>query len=40
MLKDYPSPEPSIYAVYAARRHLLPKVRVLVDFLTERFVGD
>ena len=29
--------ESSIYAVYPASRNLLPKVRVFVDFLAERF---
>lgn len=35
MLEDY-----GIYAVYAHRRHLLPKVRAFIDYLIERFGPD
>lgn len=38
VLNDYVClPELSIYAVYPERRHLSPKVRAFVDFLSERF---
>lgn len=38
VLDDYAFlPELSIYAVYPERRHLSPKVRAFVDFLSERF---
>ena len=36
-LEDYPGPDLSINAVYETRRHLLPKVRSFLNFLTERF---
>jgi DNA-binding transcriptional LysR family regulator len=36
---DYRCPELGIYAVYGSRRHLTPKVRLLIDFLAERFAG-
>jgi len=29
-----------VYAVYASRRHMLPALRALLDFLVERFAGD
>jgi DNA-binding transcriptional LysR family regulator len=35
VLPDYRSIELGVYAVYASRRHLTPKVRVLIDFLVE-----
>ena len=37
VLEDYPGPDLSINAVYETRRHLLPKVRSFLNFLTERF---
>lgn len=37
VLPEYRSIEMGIYAVYPSRRHLLPKVRVLIDFLVEAF---
>jgi DNA-binding transcriptional LysR family regulator len=37
VLSEYESPPLSIYAVFASRRNLLPKVRVFVDFLAEYF---
>lgn len=37
VLPEYRSIELGIYAVYPSRRHLLPKVRVLIDFLVEAF---
>lgn len=36
VLRDYESPPLGIYAVFAARQHLPPKVRAWVDFLAER----
>lgn len=29
-----------VHAVYASRRHMLPALRALLDFLVERFAGD
>lgn len=37
LMPEYRSIELGIYAVYPTRKHLPPKVRVLVDFLTENF---
>ncbi|GAB3759775.1 LysR family transcriptional regulator [Ramlibacter monticola] len=37
VLPPYRSRELGIYAVYASRKHLTPKVRVLIDFLLEAF---
>jgi len=37
VLEDFPGPDLSINAVYETRRHLLPKVRSFLNFLTERF---
>lgn len=37
ILPEYRSLDLGIYAVYASRRHVLPKVRVLIDFLVEAF---
>ena len=37
VLPDYHSPELSIYVLYSVNRHLSTKVRLLVDFLQERF---
>ena len=36
-LRGYGTGELSINVVYASKRHLLPKARVFVDFLAERF---
>ncbi|MEX0707293.1 MAG: LysR family transcriptional regulator [Woeseia sp.] len=36
LLKDYETLEVSIYLVYPDRRHLSPKVRAFVDFMSER----
>jgi len=36
-LADYPGPELAINAVYETRRHLMPKLRVFLEFLRERF---
>jgi len=37
LLPAYRSIELGVYAVYASRRHLTPKVRMLIDFLVEAF---
>ena len=37
VLPQYRSIELGVYAVYASRRHVAPKVRVLIDFLVEAF---
>lgn len=37
VLPDYRAARLGIYAVYPSRRHLPPKVRVLIDFLVEAF---
>jgi DNA-binding transcriptional LysR family regulator len=34
------SPGPDVYVVYPERRHLSPRVRVFVDFVTEAFARD
>lgn len=37
ILPEYHSVELGIYAVYPTRKHLAPKVRMLINFLVERF---
>ena len=37
VLPQYRSRQLGIYAVYASRKHVTPKVRVLIDFLVEAF---
>jgi DNA-binding transcriptional LysR family regulator len=37
LLPRYRAIEMGVYAVYASRKHLTTKVRVLVDFLVEAF---
>jgi DNA-binding transcriptional LysR family regulator len=37
VLPQYRSLELGVYAVYASRKHVTPKVRVLIDFLVEAF---
>ena len=37
VLPQYRSLELGVYAVYASRRHVTPKVRVVIDFLVEAF---
>lgn len=37
VLPDHRSIELGVYAVYASRKHLTPKVRVLIDYLAEAF---
>lgn len=39
ILPDYASEDTDIVAMYADRRHLLPRVRVFVDFLVETFAS-
>ncbi len=39
VLPDYKPPEISIYALYPPNRHLTLKIRLLIDFLVDRF-GD
>ena len=39
VLAQYRAIELGIYAVYASRKHVTPKVRVLIDFLVEAFRG-
>ncbi|BAL22515.1 LysR family transcriptional regulator [Azoarcus sp. KH32C] len=39
LMPDYKSIEFGIYAVYPTRKHLSPKVRVLIDFLAEHFAS-
>ena len=36
ILREYKALEVSIYAVYPQRKHLSPKVRAFVDFLSDR----
>lgn len=40
VLSEYESPPLNIYAVFATRRNLPPKVRVFVDFLAEHFATE
>ncbi|WP_343583584.1 LysR family transcriptional regulator [Herbaspirillum sp.] len=37
LLPDYTAPDLGIYAVYPSRSHLPPKVRAMLDFLSEAF---
>ena len=39
LLRNYPTPEFSIAAVYPHRRHLAAKVRVFIDALAKQFAG-
>ena len=39
LLPGYRMPDIDVLAVYASRRHLSAKVRVMVDFLVEAFRG-
>ncbi|MCW8832153.1 MAG: LysR family transcriptional regulator [Colwellia sp.] len=36
LFTDYPAPDINVYAIYPSRKHLSPKVRCLVDLLTEK----
>ncbi|WP_227680562.1 LysR family transcriptional regulator [Psychrobacter sp. SWN149] len=38
LLDDYREPEESIWAIYPHNRHLSPKIRLLVDYLSEHLV--
>ena len=40
LLSEYKLPSQTIYAVFPERRHLPAKVRVFIDFLTEKIGGD
>jgi DNA-binding transcriptional LysR family regulator len=40
VLPEYSSPELGVYAVYPSRKHLLPKVRLLIDFLADALGRD
>jgi DNA-binding transcriptional LysR family regulator len=37
ILPQYRAMELGVYAVYPSRKHLTPKVRVLIDFLVNAF---
>ena len=37
LMPDYRSIEMGIYAMYPTRKHVLPKVRLLIDHLVEAF---
>ncbi len=37
LFPEYRAMELGIYAVYSSRKHIAPKVRLLIDFLAERF---
>jgi DNA-binding transcriptional LysR family regulator len=39
LMPEFRSGELGIYAVYPTRKHVSPKVRVLIDFLTRCFAG-
>jgi DNA-binding transcriptional LysR family regulator len=39
VLNDWSAVELSVYAVYPSRRHVVPKVRALIDFLVEELGG-
>jgi DNA-binding transcriptional LysR family regulator len=40
LLSAYKAPPLTLYAIYPPTRHLSVKVRLLIDFLVERFSGD
>jgi DNA-binding transcriptional LysR family regulator len=40
IMPRYRSLELGIYAVYPSRKHVLPKVRLLVDYLAKTFAGQ
>lgn len=40
LLSDYQMPEKTLYAVFAKRQHLPPKVRVFIDFIVENIGSD
>ncbi len=37
ILRQYRAMDLGVYAVYPSRKHLTPKVRVLIDFLVSAF---
>ena len=39
LMPEYRALELGIYAIYPTRKHVLPKVRALIEFLSERFSG-
>ncbi|MBY2968138.1 LysR family transcriptional regulator [Rhizobium leguminosarum] len=39
-LDDWSTVETTLYAVYPARQHLAPKIRIFLDFLVEEFARD
>lgn len=39
LLSEYKAPKTDLLAIYPNRKHLAPKVRVFVDFLTQQFGG-
>jgi DNA-binding transcriptional LysR family regulator len=40
VLPEYKSHELGVYAVYPSRKHLLPKVRLLIDYLAAALARD
>jgi DNA-binding transcriptional LysR family regulator len=40
LMPEYRSQDLGIYAVYPSRKHLLPKVRLLIDYLASELDGD
>lgn len=40
ILEDWPVPDLPIYAIYQARRQVPQRVRLLVDYLSEKFLND
>ena len=40
LLKKYEPKQLPMYAVYVSRRYLLPRVRVMIDFLADEFAID
>lgn len=40
VLPDYSPPEPMMYALYASRRQLSPKVRTFIDYFVSRYTGQ
>lgn len=40
LLEDYSPPDQGVWAIYPNNRHLLPKVRMLIDDLDENLSGQ
>ena len=40
LLEDYSPPDEGVWAIYPNNRHLLPKVRMLIDYLDENLSGQ